>query len=112
MEIHRLYRRFGHPSAEKLYRVLKRSGHNDVDKKAVDYLTKYCSFCQKYGRSLGRFKFTLYKDLNFNYSVYVDIMYINGSLVLYIIDKATRYQAACWLQNISVKHTWDILRTC
>jgi len=38
-------------------------------------------------------------------------MYINGSLVLHIINKATRYQAARWLQNISVKYTWDILQT-
>jgi len=89
-EIHRLHRRFGHPSAEKLYRVLERSGHN-VDKQAIDHLTKYCSFCQKYGRSLGRFKFTLREDLDFNHSVYVDIIYINGSPVLYIIDEATRY---------------------
>jgi hypothetical protein len=26
--------------------------------------------------------------------VYIDIIYINGSLVLYIINEATRYQAA------------------
>ena len=39
-------------------------------------------------------KFTLYKDFNFNYLVYIDIIYINGSLVLYIINKATHYQAA------------------
>jgi hypothetical protein len=97
MEIRRLYRRFGHPSAKKLYRVLERSGYNDVDKQAINYLTKYCSFCQKYRRSLGRFKFTLYKDLDFNYSVYIDIIYINSSPVLYIINKATRYQAARWL---------------
>jgi len=105
MEIHRLYRRFGHPSAEKLYRVLERSRHDDVNRKAVDYLTKYYSFCQKYGRSLGRFKFTLYKDLNFNHLVYVDIIYINSSLVLHIINEATHYQAARWLQNISIKYT-------
>ena len=111
-EIHRLHRRFGHPSAEKLYRVLERSGHNNVNKKAIDHLTKYCSFCQKYGRSPGRFKFTLREDLDFNHSVYVDVMYINGSPVLHIIDEATRYQAARWLQNISAKHTWDILRAC
>ena len=93
-EIHRLYRRFGHPSAEKLYKVLKRSGHDDVDKRAIDHLTKYCFFYQKYGRSLSRFKFTLRKDLDFNHSIYVDIIYINSSPVLYIIDEATRYQAA------------------
>ena len=91
MEIHYLYRRFGYLLAKKLYRVLKRSRYNDVNRKAINYLTKYYSSCQKYGRSLGRFKFTLYKDLNFNHLVYVDIMYINGSLVLHIINEVTRY---------------------
>jgi len=91
MEIHRLHRRFGYLLAEKLYRVLKRSGHDNVNRKIINHLTKYCSFYQKYGRSLGQFKFTLYKDLNFNHLVYIDIMYINGSLVLHIIDKVTRY---------------------
>jgi hypothetical protein len=91
MEIRRLYRRFGHLLAEKLYRVLERSGYNDVDRQAINYLTKYYSFCQKYKHSPGRFKFTLCEDLDFNYLVYIDIMYINGSLILYIINEATRY---------------------
>jgi hypothetical protein len=90
-EIRRLHRRFGHPSAKKLHRVLERSGHDDVDRQAIDHLTKYCSFCQKYRRSPGRFKFTLRKDLDFNHLVYVDIIYINGSPILHIIDEATRY---------------------
>ena len=89
-KIYCLYHRFGYPLAEKLYRVLKCSRYN-INKKVINYLTKYYSFCQKYGRSLGQFKFTLYKNLDFNHLVYVDIMYINGSPVLYIIDKATRY---------------------
>src|SRR6202041_2173920 len=91
IEIYRLYRCFSYLLAKKLYRVLKRFRHNNVNRKAINYLTKYCSYCQKYGRSLGRFKFTLYKNLNFNHLVYVDIIYINGSLVLHIIDKATCY---------------------
>ena len=89
-KIYRLYRRFGYPLTQKLYRVPKRSRHN-INKKAINHLTKYYSYYQKYRCSLGRFKFTLYKDLNFNYLVYIDIIYINGSLVLYIINKATRY---------------------
>src|SRR6266568_8258316 len=31
-ELRRLHRRFGHPSADKLHKVLERSGHDDVDK--------------------------------------------------------------------------------
>src|SRR6266705_7037621 len=71
-EIHRLHRRFGHLSAKKLYKVLKYSGH-DINKKAIDHLTKYCSYYQKYRHSPGRFKFTLREDLNFNHSMYIDI---------------------------------------
>lgn len=104
VEIRRLHRRFEHPLSTKLYSVLEQSGHN-VDKRALDHLTKFCSFCQKYGRSPGRFKFTLRKDLDFNYSIFVDIMYINGSPVLHVINKATHYQAAHWLQSISAKCT-------
>src|SRR6266568_7660012 len=87
-EIHRLHRRFGHPLAKKLYKVLERSRHNNINRKAINHLTKYCSYCQKYRHSPGRFKFTLHEDLDFNYLVYIDIIYINGSPVLHIIDEA------------------------
>ena len=52
-EIHHLYRCFGYLLAEKLYRVLKHSGYNDVNRKVINYLTKYYSFYQKYGYFLG-----------------------------------------------------------
>ena len=58
VELQRLHRRFGHPSVDRLYTVLNRAGHN-IDKKALDYLTRFCTHCQKYRRSLGRFKFIL-----------------------------------------------------
>ncbi len=111
VELQRLHRRFGHPSVSRLQRILDRAGH-EVDKKALDYLSKYCAHCQRYGQSPGRFKFTLRDDVNFNYSIIVDIMYLNGKPVLHIVDEGTRYQAGKWLQNISAKHTWDTLRMC
>src|SRR6266516_285391 len=113
-ELRRLHRRFGHPSVDRLYKVLERSGHDDIDKQAIDHLTKYCSHCQKHGKSPGRFKFALREDQDsdFNHSIFVDIMYIDGKPILHVIDEATRFQAARWLQNISAKHTWDVLRLC
>jgi hypothetical protein len=89
--------------------VLERAGH-DVDTEVLEYLTKYCEHCQKYGRSPGRFKFNLRDDVNFNYSIIVDIFYISGKPVLHIVDEGTRYQAGRWLNNISAKHTWDTLK--
>ena len=109
-ELRQLHRRFGHPSANKLCRLLERSGH-DVDKYSIEYLNKFCEQCQKHGRSPGRFKFVLRDDtIDFNHSIYVDILYIDGHPVLHIVDEATRFQAARWLQNISAQHTWDMLR--
>lgn len=39
-------------------------------------------------------------------------MYIDGSPILRIVDEATRFQAARWLNNVSAKHTWETLRLC
>ncbi len=39
-------------------------------------------------------------------------MYIDYNLILHVVDETTRFQAARWLQNISVKHTWKMLRLC
>jgi hypothetical protein len=39
-------------------------------------------------------------------------MYIENHLILHVVDDATRFQIAKWLQNISAKHIWDMLRLC
>jgi Reverse transcriptase (RNA-dependent DNA polymerase) len=112
-ELRRLHRRFGHPSADRLHTVLERSGHDDIDKKTLERLTKLCEHCQKHGKSPGRFKFTLRdENIDFNHSIYVDIMYIDNQPILHVIDEATRFQAARFLKDVSTKHTWDMLRLC
>ena len=107
-ELRRLHCRFGHPTVEQLQRLLDKSGH-DIDKSILEHLTKYCHHCQKHGRSPGRFQFTLQDDVEFNYSIIVDIMYISGNPLLHVVDEATQFQTGKWLQNISAKHTWDVL---
>jgi hypothetical protein len=37
-------------------------------------------------------------------------MYINGKPVLHIVDEATRFNAACWLENMTAKATWDAIQ--
>jgi hypothetical protein len=111
VELRRLHRRFGHPSVRRLQNVLERAGH-DINRGTLKYLTKYCEHCQRHGRSPGRFRFNLKDDVDFNYSIIVDIFYITGKPVLHVVDEGTRYQAGQWLQNISATHTWDTLRKC
>lgn len=58
VEIKHLHHRFGHPSAERLVKVLKRAGH-EADFKEIENFTKQCEHCQTHGKAPGRFKFTL-----------------------------------------------------
>jgi hypothetical protein len=92
-ELRQLHRRFDHSSIRKLHDLLERAGH-DVKKSALKKLSKFCIFCQKHEKSSERFQFTLRNDVNFNYSVIVDVMYVESSLILHVIDEATRFQAA------------------
>lgn len=108
-ELRRLHRRFGHPSVGRLHKLLTRAGH-DADTEALEYITKFCHHCQIHGKSPGRFRFTVRDDVEFNHSIIVDVMYIDGKPVLHIVDEATRFNAACWLANISSKHIWDMIR--
>ena len=112
IELRRLHRRFGHPSVRRLHQILERSGH-EVEIQALQHLTRYCEHCQKYGKSPGRFNFNIKEDdINFNFNVIVDILYIQGKPVLHLVDEATRFQAGRWLKDISARHVWDQLRTC
>jgi hypothetical protein len=109
--LRQLHRRFNHSFITKLHDLLKRFDH-DVNKAVLKKLTKFCTFCQKYAKSSERFKFVFKNDVNFNYSIIVDVMYIWNHLILHVIDDVIRFQAAKWLQNISAKHIWDMLHLC
>jgi hypothetical protein len=105
VELRSLHRRFDHSFITKLHDLLERSNH-EVEKAVLNKLTKFCTFCQKYAKFSERFKFILKNDVNFNYSIIVDVMYIENNLILHVVDDVTRFQIAKWLQNISVKHIW------
>jgi hypothetical protein len=93
IELRQLHRRFDHSSIRKLHDLLERSGH-EVEKSALKKLSKFCTFCQKHEKSSERFKFILRDDVNFNFSIIVNIMYIENNSILHVIDEVTRFQAA------------------
>jgi hypothetical protein len=93
VELRHLHWRFGHPSVSRLHWVLECASH-DINEKALSHLTKYCKQCQWFGKPLNRFCFTLWDNLTFNHSIIVDIFYINGKPILYVIDEETHYQAS------------------
>ena len=56
-----------------------------------------------HGKSPGRFKFTLKDDHKFNYSMIIDVLYLDSKLVLQAVDLSTSFQAARFLKDITAK---------
>jgi hypothetical protein len=44
-ELRCLHRHFGHPATERLHRILERAGYNEINKKSIEYIMKYCLHC-------------------------------------------------------------------
>jgi hypothetical protein len=53
-----------------------------------------------YNSISGCFRFTIRNDMNFNYRLMIDVMYINGKLMLYAVNEAILFQAARFLADI------------
>jgi hypothetical protein len=54
-----------------------------------------------YKKSSGRFKFTLKNNYEFNYSIIIDVIYLDGKPVLQVVDSATAFEAARFLKDMS-----------
>ena len=110
-ELRQIHRRFGHPSVQRLANVLNRAGH-DVNTSLLKEISRICHQCQMNGKAPGRFRFTLKDDHEFNFSVLVDVMYLDGSPVLQVVDSATAFGAARFLKDMSAVTAWNTLRAC
>jgi hypothetical protein len=113
IELRRLHRRFDHLSARRLYEILTRSDHDDVESRVIEHLNKYCHHCQMHEKSFERFSFSIKdSDSEFNFNILVNILYIDSKLVLHLVNETTRFQADRWLKDISARRVWDQFRTC
>lgn len=65
-----------------------------------------------HGQKPGRFKFALTDDYEFNHSIIIDVMYIDGKPVLQVIDASTSFGAAKFLNDMSTSTVWDTLWYC
>jgi hypothetical protein len=110
IELRRLHRRFDHFSARRLYKILTRSDHDNVESRVIEHLNKYCHHCQMHDKSSNRFSLSIRnEDVEFNFNILINILYIEtksdeNKPVLHLINKATRFQADKCLKDISAKH--------
>lgn len=111
-QLRRLHRRFGHPRTERLYRLLKNAGHNDVQEEILRKISKFCHHCQSHDPAPQRFKFTIKDECHFNYEIVIDIVQLKGHKALHVIDVATSFQAATFVRSMSAQDTWNALCRC
>jgi hypothetical protein len=116
IELRRFHRRFDHFSTRRLQAILDRSDH-EINSSAIEYLIKYCHHCQIHEKFSSRFSFTLKNDLEFNFNVIVNILYLKiksdvNKSILHVMNETVRFQVDRWLKNIIVRHVWNQLRVC
>jgi hypothetical protein len=116
IELRRFHRRFDHSSTRRLQAILDRFDH-EINSQTIEYLIKYCHHCQIHEKSSNRFSFTLKDDLEFNFNIIVDIVYLEikfdvNKSILHVMNETIRFQVDRWLKDITVRHVWDQLRVC
>jgi hypothetical protein len=116
IELRRFHRRFDHFSIWRLQAILDRSDH-EINSQAIEYLIKYCHHCQIHEKFSNRFSFTLKDDLEFNFNVIVNILYLKiksnvNKSILHVMNETIRFQVDKWLKDITARHVWNRLRVC
>lgn len=86
-----LDRCFCHPSRVKLIQLLWRAGHSGYNhQKLLEIIGNYYSKCLKNAGSPIWFKFIFCDDVEFNHSIFIDVIFIESSPILHIVDEGTR----------------------
>ena len=115
-ELRRMHLHFFHPSARKLFNVLKRARPDETRPETHEILkqiSKACSTCQVHSSGPLRFRVTLPKSkCVFNHELALDLMWLDGSPVLHVVDTHTHFSSAIFLNGKSTKDVWNAFIIC
>ncbi len=111
IELRRFHRRFDHFSIRRLQTILDWFDH-EINFQTIEYFLKYCHHCQTHEKFSNRFYFTLKNDLEFNFNVIVNILYLEiksdvNKSILHVINETICFQIDRWLKNIIARHVWN-----
>ena len=105
----KLHRQFGHPTSDKLVKLLRDAGHANKElEEEVDFISRSCETCMKFQRAPPRPVVGLPMARKFNETIAMDLKVWNQVYFLVIIDLATRFCAAAVISN---KQPSTIIRT-
>lgn len=112
VELGRLHRHFNHPQADRLSALLRRAGGGTTDASTqaeLERLTATCDVCQRLAQAPGRFRVAMpHKDVVFNRTVLMDLMYLDGRSVLHAVDEDTLFNAAAFTRGEKLEELWQL----
>ena len=98
----KLHRVLAHASAEKICKLIKESGSEDKDlSKEIKKVVDNCEICKKIRKAPPRPKVSLPLSSNFNECIAMDLKFMEGNIVLHMIDTFTRYSSGVSLKDKS-----------
>ena len=98
----KLHTQFGHPSCEKLNKLVKNSGmENDELTKAIEDISSNCDICKKFKASKPRPAVTFPLASEFNQTVAMDLKTWekDKTYLFNVIDHATRFAASALIKS-------------
>jgi hypothetical protein len=115
LQLQKLHRALFHPSAAKIYKLLKRADPAKSHPDTMDVLKKisdarHC--CQSYADAPTSFKIRFPDEVVFNRELRMDLMFIDRQPILHIIDAAPGFQAAAFLEGEYASTIWNAFVLC
>jgi hypothetical protein len=107
---------FGHPSVRRLSNLPKRARFEEMNAAVRDYIQKITDRFKTCSKTAQRPRYFRLQngeeDRRFNHIVACYVMYLNGRAVLHVVDEATHFQAARFLQKVRAEETSRSLVKC
>ena len=115
-ELARLHLHFYHPTAQKLYNLLRRARPSDTPpetRRILEQISLDCKHCREHFPGPYRFRVALPLDeVTFNEEVALDVMYLDSQPVLHVVDLQVAYQNAEFLEKQSADDIWETFLRC
>ena len=112
----KLHPQFAHPSAEKLYALVRRAGLKSVTQQIIERLKEIENLCEQFQRIRNppfRFRVSIgHENVRFNPRSYNELICLDYKPVLQIVDEATHFFAARFLPKMSTEAIWDSIVVC
>ena len=115
-ELQRIHKHFWHPSASKLFNLLKRTHPEDTSSETLKILNEIqsaCRTCAVYSKGPHRFRVSFPKEeCVFNHELALDLMWLKKKPVLHVVDTSTHFSAAIFLPSKSTVDIWHAFLAC